>query len=108
MSCLTSKPSLRAIAKRHSGSVRHSDGRGGRRRDGDDYRSVNRGGFLHHLNRYAAGVNNNPLLRCGILADEGARELAQPPSLWLGALPAPGNRAIAATCRQAAHTESFA
>lgn len=61
----------------YAGGVSHSHGQGGRRRDCDDYRSVNRRGFLHHLDRYAAGKNNNPLLRRGILADEGTRKLIE-------------------------------
>jgi hypothetical protein len=80
----------------HAGGIRHSYGQSGRRRYCDDHWSVNSRGFLHHLNRYAACENNNPLLRRGILADEGAGELiervmapdilpAQPPSPWLGA-----------------------
>ena len=63
--------------ERHAGGIGHSHGQGGRRRDCDDYWSVNCRGFLHHLNRYAAGENNNPLLRRGILADEGAGELIE-------------------------------
>src|SRR5262245_59749795 len=38
---------------------------------------MNRCGFLHHLDRYPAGENNNPLLRGGILADEGTCELIE-------------------------------
>ena len=61
----------------HAGGVSHSHGQGGRRRDCDDYGSVNRRRFLHHLDRYAAGESNNPLLRRGILADEGTRKLIE-------------------------------
>ena len=63
--------------ERHAGGICHSHGQGGRRRDCDDYWSANRRGFLHHLNRYAAGENNNALLCRGILADEGAGELIE-------------------------------
>ena len=49
--------------QRHAGGVRHAhrERRGGR--DGDDHRRANRGGFLHHLDRDAAGQHDNALAR---------------------------------------------
>ena len=63
--------------ERHAASLSHAEGERRRRRHRDDDWRADDCGFLHHINRDAAGQHHDALASIGMLACERTGELVQ-------------------------------
>jgi hypothetical protein len=86
--------------QRHAGSLGHAYGKRGRRRDRNDDGRADGGGFLHHLDRNAAGQQHHALFCARALARKPSGKLVE--RVMTPDVLAYGNEAVASIVKTSA------